>query len=154
MDDASPRLATLEEADDVARCMAAFRDFLGDDEPSDKQLAKGAHHALANDLAEFVVIGSPAHSYVQLRYIWSAWHLSEVCWVEDVFVDESQRGSGLGRRLMGFVIRHATARGCARLQLDANERNTAGTKLYQGMGFTNENSWWGAGRDLYWTRRL
>ncbi len=83
--------------------MAAFRDFLGDDEPTTEQLAVGAFHALANDLAEFVVLGDPIHSYVQLRYIWSAWHLSEVCWVEDVYVADSQRGRGVGRALMAFA---------------------------------------------------
>ena len=134
--------------------MAAFRDFLGDTEPSDQQLAVGAYHALANDLAEFVVVGAPAHSYAQLRYIWSAWHLAEICWIEDVYVSGAHRSRGLGQTLMEYVIEHARQRGCHRLQLDANERNEPGTRLYQRSGFTHTNDWWNGGRDLYWTKSL
>lgn len=134
--------------------MAAFRDFLGDSTPTTDQLIEGARRALEGELAEFVVVGNPAHSYVQLRYIWSAWHLAEVCWVEDVFVSEEVRGRGVGRLLMDYVVQHAGDRGCVRLQLDANEANAPGTRLYQAIGFTNENPWWNNGRDLYWVRRL
>ena len=134
--------------------MAAFRDFLGDEEPSTEQLAVGAYHALANGLAEFVVVGDPIDSYVQLRYIWSAWHLKDVCWVEDVYVAGSQRGKGVGRALMAFAEDRARTRGCERLQLDANERNEAGTHLYESAGFTSTNTWWDGGRDLYWRKAL
>lgn len=134
--------------------MAAFRDFLGDDEPNNEQLATGAQRALKDKLADFIIVGHPAHSYAQLRYIWSAWHLAEVCWVEDVFVSAAHRGQGIGHRLMQFVHDHASARGCCRLQLDANERNEAGTRLYERAGFTNTNDWWDGGRDLYWVKSL
>ena len=134
--------------------MSAFRDFLGDDEPSTEQLTAGARHALDNNLAEFIVIGEPAHSYVQLRYIWSAWHLTEVCWVEDVYVSSDHRGQRLGRRLMDFAIDRAEQRNCARLQLDANEGNEAGSALYRSLGFACANSWWDGQKDLYWQKSL
>ena len=148
------RLADLSEYQDVAACMAAFRDFLGDSEPSTGQLIEGARHVMSNELAEFVVAGTPAHSYVQLRYIWSAWHNTEICWVEDVFVADHQRGKGVGWALMDFVSEHAAGRGCKRLQLDANEANAPGVALYEKAGFTNSNDWWGGGRDLFWVKQL
>ena len=147
-----PRLATVDDYEQVADCMGAFRDFLGDSEPATARLAVGAYHALAEGLAEYVIIGDPAHSYAQLRYIWSAWHLADLCWIEDVFISESYRGRGLGRTLMQFIENRARARGCHRLQLDANERNEPGTRLYEASGMTCTSSWWDGGRDLYWTK--
>ncbi|MEM7341862.1 MAG: GNAT family N-acetyltransferase [Actinomycetota bacterium] len=156
MDDDSPAVRVAEVSDyaDVARCMAAFRDFLGDDTPTESQLAVGAYHALANDLAEYLLVGEPAHSYVQLRYVWSAWHLKDLCWVEDVFVDARHRGKGVGYVLMQAAIDRASQRGCHRLQLDANERNEAGAALYANIGFTHTSAWWDGGKDLYWVLSL
>lgn len=148
------RLATLDEADAVGRCMAAFRDFLGDDEPPDTQLMRGARMLLEQGLAEFVVVGTPAHSYVQLRFIPSGWHVGEVCWVEDVFVAEQARGRGLGRALMLRSIDRARERGCARLQLDANERNERAVALYRSLGFESANEWWNGGHDLFFRLSL
>ena len=61
------------------------------------------------------------HSYVQLRYIYSAWFQSDLCWVEDVYVGDKYRGLGVGRTLMRAAQSRASELGCVRLQLDANE---------------------------------
>lgn len=153
-DAAEIRLATLDDADAVGLCMAGFRDFLGDDEPSDAQLQSGARMLLEGGLAEFVVAGNPVHSYVQLRFIPSGWHLADVCWVEDVFVAEPARGSGLGRALMLRSIDRAKERGCVRLQLDANERNERAVALYRSLGFESSNEWWAGGQDLFFRLSL
>ncbi len=156
MTDSTPpvRLATPDHYTDVARCMAAFRDFLGDTQPTNDQLTAGAYHALTTNQAEYIIAGDPAHSYIQLRYIWSAWHLKDICWIEDVYVDQHHRGQGIGKAMMNHAIQRATDRGCHRLQLDANENNKPATALYQSNGFTHHNNSWNNGRDLYWTKQL
>ena len=120
-DDAMPletlgiRMASRSDAEEVARCLAAFRDFEGKSGPPDEALAEGVQHALDRGLVEFLLVGRPAHSYVQLRYIYSAWHQSNICWVEDVYVGDEYRGLGLGRALMRATQSRASELGCVRL---------------------------------------
>ena len=143
------RLAAPYDADEVAACLVAFRNFLGATEPRDSALAFGVRYALDQELAEFLLVGWPAHSYVQLRYVYSAWLQSEICWVEDVFVAAEHRRLGIGRALMRAAECRARKRGCARMQLDVNEHNTAALALYESEGYSAHNDAWRGGKDLY-----
>ncbi len=147
-------MASRGDAEDVAKCMAAFRDFLGESDPPDEALARGVQHALDRGVAEFLLVGRPAHSYVQLRYIYSAWFQSDLCWVEDVYVGDKYRGLGVGRTLMRAAQSRASELGCVRLQLDANERNEIALALYESEGYSARNASWDSGRDLYLRRKI
>ena len=58
-----------------------------------------------------------------LRYRHSVWTASDDCLLEDVFVEEQARGTGLGRALVEFALDLARERGCRRAELDVNEAN-------------------------------
>ena len=75
------------------------------------------------------------------------------CWLEDLFVEEDARGSGLGRALVEAALERARERGCARMELDVNEANAAALALYESLGF---DSWSDppGGRNLFMRRRL
>ena len=89
----------------------------------------------------------------QLRYRLSVWTGSEDCTLEDLFVDAGVRGSGLGRELVAAALERARERGCARIELDANDANAPALALYRSAGF---ESWSAAagGHDLFMRRRL
>lgn len=55
--------------------------------------------------------------------------------IEDVVVDESARGQGIGESLMREAIRLAETCGAAGVMLTSNPRRVAANKLYQKMGF-------------------
>ena len=55
--------------------------------------------------------------------------------VEDVVVDEGQRGKGLGRLLMERLIERGKVRGAATLQLSSRPSREAANALYQKLGF-------------------
>ena len=148
------RLAARGDTAEVAACMAAFRDLRGRDEPSDEALIRGVRHVLARGLAEFLLVGRPAHSYVQLRYIYSAWLQSDVCWVEDVYVGDGYRGLGVGRALMRAAESRACELNCSQLQLDANERNEIAVALYESEGYSATSAGWDGGRYLFFRRKV
>lgn len=50
-------------------------------------------------------------------------------------VAESARGSGVGRRLLQFVIDEARRMGARRLYLESNKRAAAAVHLYEELGF-------------------
>ena len=157
--DAGPQVwvATPDEATTVARLMTAFRDHLGKDWPSDNAFLAGVEKLIAHRDTTFV-IGSvdpdtPPAGVVALRFRHSVWTATEDCLVEDVFVADEARGSGLGRALMVAALDVARERGCRRAELDVNEENPAALALYESLGFGLKSTPW-AGRDLFLSIRL
>jgi GNAT superfamily N-acetyltransferase len=150
-------VAAREEARTVARLMTAFRDDLGHSWPSDNAFRAGVERLLEDPGAEFVIgspdADSPPAGIVALRFRHSLWTAADDCLVEDVFVEEHARGTGLGRALVGFALDRARERGCRRAELDVNEDNEPALRLYESLGFGKKATPW-AGRDLFVNVRL
>ena len=147
------KLATDDDAADIARLMSGFRDWQGRDGPSDESIAGTVRRLLADPNAEFLLAGDPAAGVCQLRYRLSVWTGTDDCCLEDLFVEEAGRGSGMGRALVEAAVARARERGCARMDLDANEANGPALALYRSVGF---DSWSAAagGNDLFMRLRL
>jgi ribosomal protein S18 acetylase RimI-like enzyme len=83
--------------------------------------------------------GPPA-GVVGLRFRHTVWTDAEDCWIEDVFVEESARGGGLGRALVEAALARARERGCVRVDLDTQADNTRAIRLYESLGFHAETA--------------
>jgi ribosomal protein S18 acetylase RimI-like enzyme len=62
-------------------------------------------------------------------------HAGEPAEVKRMWVAESARGLGLGRRLLAELERHAAANGVRTLRLETNKSLTAAISLYRSAGF-------------------
>lgn len=60
-------------------------------------------------------------------------------YLAEVAIDESQRGKGLGRRVVCDVINYAKSKGYSRVILDTDFRNVGAKKLYESIGFKEFN---------------
>ena len=56
--------------------------------------------------------------------------------IESVRVGSDQRGSGLGRRLIGWAVDQCRARGCTMVQLTSTASRTDARRFYEGLGFS------------------
>lgn len=56
-------------------------------------------------------------------------------WIEDVVVDNAERGAGIGRALVERAITEASERGAATLDLTSNPSRQAAHRLYRACGF-------------------
>jgi GNAT superfamily N-acetyltransferase len=147
------RLAGPGEEAEVASLIAGFRDFYEEAEPDDEQIARMVAELLADPGTEFLLAGEPALGVAQLRFRPSVWTGAEDAWLEDLFVVEDARRGGAGRALVQACVDRARARGCKRIQLDANERNEAALALYGSLGFSSATAErFDGGRNLYLTR--
>ena len=140
------------EAEDVARLLIAFRDHMGMTWPSDNAFLAGAERLLDDPDTEFL-LGAPSEDapptgVVQLRFRWGIWRAGGDMLLEDLFVEEHARGTGLARALVEGALDRARERGCRRAELDVNERNGAALALYSRYGFSATDNPYGA-RDLY-----
>jgi ribosomal protein S18 acetylase RimI-like enzyme len=56
-------------------------------------------------------------------------------WIEDVVVDEKQRGKGYGKELILAAIRFAETLGAGSVELTSRPSRVSANKLYQQVGF-------------------
>jgi ribosomal protein S18 acetylase RimI-like enzyme len=142
--------------DAVSVLIAAFRSWWGKDEPTLEQIRATTALLIDDPNTEFLLAapgdGTPAAGVCQLRYRLSVWTGADDCWLEDLYVDESARGTGLGRALVKAAFERARVRGCRRIELDVNETNTDAIAFYESLGFTTEPK--PPGRTLFVARKL
>jgi GNAT superfamily N-acetyltransferase len=148
----SVRLAQPHDGAAVTRLIAAFRDHLRLSGPSDDEIAAGVERLLGDADTEFLLAaagdGAPAAGVAQLRFRYGIWRAGGDCLPEDLYVEESARGAGLGHALVEATLDRARARGCRRVELDVNESNASAQRLYGAFGFSSTANGYGA-RDLY-----
>lgn len=60
----------------------------------------------------------------------SCWTTGDYCYLQDLYVDETCRGRGLGRALIGHVGVEARSRGASRVHWLTHETNHDAMKLY------------------------
>ena len=142
-------MAEPAEAETVARLLVAFRDHLGVDWPSDNAFLAGVERLIEDPNTRYLLGAldddSPPAGIAQLRYRFGIWWAAEDALLEDLFVLESARGSGLGRALLERSIQEARERGCRRVELDVNDHNAAALALYRSVGFDNRDDRYGGG---------
>ena len=61
-------------------------------------------------------------------------------WIEDVIVDESARGKGVGRILNEAAIEHAFAQGAITVDLTSRPSREAANRLYLRLGFVERDT--------------
>jgi GNAT superfamily N-acetyltransferase len=71
---------------------------------------------------------------------YSTWEGKPGIYIEDIFVDESMRGTGIGRKLIAAVAKIAKSRGCARIDLAVLNWNPA-RGFYNRLGFRHAEPW-------------
>ena len=133
-------LAAESELDHVARLLAEFRDWFGNASPAEAEMRESVARIQSAD-GEFLLgavgEGEPV-GVCQVRFRWSVWTSAEDAWLEDVFVRDSARGTGLGRALVEAAIDRARTRGCRRIELDVDEANAPALALYRSLGFADD----------------
>jgi GNAT superfamily N-acetyltransferase len=60
----------------------------------------------------------------------STWSENGHCYLEDLFVDPTSRGTGAGRALIDYVKAYAIKNKCSRLYWNTDEDNATARKLY------------------------
>jgi GNAT superfamily N-acetyltransferase len=126
------RVAQAADAPRVAELMAAFRSHIGRDWPSDAEIRATVDALLQDSNTEFLL--APA-GVCQLRYRLSVWTATEDCWLEDLYVSDGARGTGMGRALIEAAFERARTRGCKRIQLDVADDNARAMDVYRAAGF-------------------
>lgn len=136
--------ATPDEAGQVAGLLIEFRDWWGYRGPPDEAFHRNVARLIEEPGTEYLLVaeaegGAPV-GVCQLRYRLGVWRDGDDAWLEDLYVRETARGSGLGRALTDGALSRARERGAKRIQLDVEEANEAARTLYAKAGFVAKGS--------------
>jgi GNAT superfamily N-acetyltransferase len=63
----------------------------------------------------------------------STWLLNSQCYLQDLYVEETTRGGGLGRALIAGVVQAAKQAGAARVYWNTHETNAVARRLYDAV---------------------
>jgi len=148
--------AGLSDAGSVVQLLGEFRDHLGYEWPADESILASVNQLIEGEDTEYWLAGTDAGATAagvcQLRFRLSVWTGVDDCWLEDLFVRASERGTGLGRALVVAAMDRARERGCARIELDTEEANRPAVALYESLGFSDTSK--GPSRGLFMGARL
>jgi GNAT superfamily N-acetyltransferase len=146
-------VAEPAEAETVGRLLVAFRDWYGRDWPSDNSILASVEGLIERPDTEYLLGSadedSPPAGVCQLRFRHSVWMAAPDCWLEDLYVEDSARGAGLGGALVEAALERARARGCRRVELDTSESNEAARRLYARHGFSESAKSTPPAKDLF-----
>ena len=134
--------AEAGEAAAVAQLIGEFGEWWGNAGPGTGEIEASVERIIAGDDGEYILgavdDGAEPAGVCQVRFRWSVWKSAEDCWLEDLYVREEARRTGLGRALVDAALERARERGCRRIELDVNEDNAAARALYEACGFLTE----------------
>ena len=66
------------------------------------------------------------------------WHATICCFIEEITVEESERGKGIGSELIQSVMDKMKMSGCAEIALIVDKENIAAQRLYKRLGIDEE----------------
>ncbi len=92
-------------------------------------LADNSHSILVAENATHGVVG-----YISVHWLPYLMLAGPEGYISELFVKESERGKGIGHKLLGAVKERATGRGCARLQLMTG-KDRASYEIYRKLGW-------------------
>lgn len=95
-------------------------------------------------LGGFVLVLPPGADYGSPNYRFFSKRSDDFRYVDRIAVDESARGSGLGRRLYQAVFAHAEAHGASRVDAEVNLEppNPASQAFHAALGFVEVGRQW------------
>ncbi|AEF54364.1 GNAT family N-acetyltransferase [Marinomonas posidonica] len=74
---------------------------------------------------------------------YSTWQGKNGLYLEDLYVSESERGSGAGKRLLGYLAHEAIKNDCGRFEWNVLHWNEPAIQFYKSLGAVEKSEWRG-----------
>lgn len=148
-DNAPPGVVTVEEASEVtSELLAAFAVLVPQLSRSSPPPTRAELDDIVSSPATILLVARSNEAIVgSLTLVLFRIPTGMRAWVEDVVVDESARGQGVGEVLSREALRRAQTAGARTVDLTSRPSREAANRLYQRLGFklreTNVYRWSG-----------
>ena len=135
---------TPDNADALIVLIAELAAFEKLDPPTDEARERLRRHVTSDPALFHAFLGyldGKAVGYITYYFTYSTFLAAPTLFLEDIYVREGVRKSGVGRELFKFCAREAVDKGCGRMEWCALNWNTGAMSFYEKLG----------GRKMDWT---
>lgn len=126
-----------ENADQLLSLISELAVFERLDPPTDEAKERMRRHITASPplFHAFLALldGVPA-GYITYYFTYSTFLAAPTLFLEDIFVQEHHRRSGVGRTLFQYCVREALDKGCGRMEWCALNWNVKAMEFYESQG--------------------
>jgi GNAT superfamily N-acetyltransferase len=144
MADVTLRLATPEDVPTIlgfVKALAAFEHLEDQVEAKEADFHASLFGTPARAEALIAELAGVPVGFAVWFYNFSTFRGRHGLFVEDVYVDPAHRGSGIGRRIFRFLAQRAMSQGCARMDWDVLNWNSAAIAFYRSLGAFPLDGW-------------
>ncbi|HEY6325623.1 MAG TPA: GNAT family N-acetyltransferase [Candidatus Cybelea sp.] len=128
--------ATPADATAVASLFDAYRAFFTGGNRLDESRRFLEERIARDESVTFVARdGEDAVGFIQLYPLWSSWYCRRIWFLSDLYVKESARKHGVGRRLVERVIEHARETDAVSVMVELPRREPHLEEFYRRLGF-------------------
>jgi ribosomal protein S18 acetylase RimI-like enzyme len=118
----------------AGRLLHEFNTEYGEPTPGAEALAARLEELVEQGTTEVLIAGE-AEGVAVLRYRPSLWSRADECYLAELYVMPSRRGTGVGGSLLRTCLDRAMARGCDHIDVATSEDDVAARHLYESQGF-------------------
>lgn len=129
---------------DIDAVVTMMQDFYAiDGYPIDVAVSKGLMHEFIENPAlgaGFIIYNdNKPVGYVVLTFVFSFEYKGRIAFLDELFIDSSQRGKGIGKLALDFVTEQAKLHSVKIIYLEVEGHNTIAQKLYLSKGYAIHN---------------
>ena len=84
-----------------------------------------------------------AIGYAVYFYNYSTWLGKKGIYLEDLYIKESKRGNGAGKKMLKYLAKKALDEKCGRFEWSCLDWNTPSREFYESLGAKSQDEWIG-----------
>ena len=131
-----PRLATADEADEVARLLHDFNSEFDTPSPGVEVLAARLRVLLAGEETFAIVAGTPPVAVALVTVRPNVWYAGPVALLDEMYVVPDLRGQGIGSAVLEYFVSIARARDVDLIEINVDEADVDAQRFYERHGFS------------------
>jgi ribosomal protein S18 acetylase RimI-like enzyme len=135
-DDQRPRLATVGDAEDVARLLHDFNVEFDTPTPTPDVLADRLRVLLAGSETFAILAGSPPVGLALVTLRPNVWYDGRVALLDELYVVPALRGRGIGSAIMGQLLAMSQSGDVDLIEINVDEGDVDAQRFYRRHGFS------------------
>ena len=148
------RLATADDADEVAQLLHDFNGEFATPSPGTAVLSARLRVLLAGDATVAIVAGTPAVGLALVTLRPNVWYAGPVALLDELYVVPHLRGRGIGSAIIERLLALTRDRGVELVEINVDEGDVDAQRFYERHGFSATGAVASTERAFYYWREL
>ncbi|HEX6570043.1 MAG TPA: GNAT family N-acetyltransferase [Acidimicrobiales bacterium] len=136
-DERTTRLATPDDAGEVARLLHDFNTEFDTPSPGVDVLTARLRRLLAGDETIAILAGTPAAGLALVTFRPNVWYEGRVALLDELYVAPALRSQGIGSAIVDHLLRLARERGVDLVEINVDEGDVDAQRFYERHGFSS-----------------